>query len=172
MVSTTVPTDRIGELLVREGLITQEQLSRALADARQNNTRVGFSLIKLGFIAEEDLTRMLARQYRVPAIDLNRVQLDQKIIRLVPTDLAVKHLVLPLRRVGRTLTVAMANPAHARSPRFRITDAGRKRFEAMKAKERALLRRSPVPATASEMAAAADVLRRVREHFESLAPSR
>ena len=115
MVSTTVPTDRIGELLVREGLITQEQLNKALADARQNNTRVGFSLIKLGCIAEEDLTRMLARQYRVPAIDLNRVQLDQKIIRLVPTDLAIKHLVLPLRRVGRTLTVAMANPADSRA---------------------------------------------------------
>ncbi|MFS8638998.1 MAG: ATPase, T2SS/T4P/T4SS family, partial [Gemmatimonadota bacterium] len=115
MVSTTVPTDRIGELLVREGLITQEQLRRALADARQNNTRIGFSLIKLGYIAEEDLTRMLARQYRVPAVDLNRVQLDQKIIRLIPSDLAIKHLVLPLRRVGRTLTVAMANPADTRA---------------------------------------------------------
>jgi len=115
MVSTTVPSDRIGELLVREGLITQEQLRRALADARQNNTRIGFSLIKLGYIAEEDLTRMLARQYRVPAVDLNRVQLDQKIIRLIPSDLAIKHLVLPLRRVGRTLTVAMANPADTRA---------------------------------------------------------
>ena len=115
MASTTVPTDRIGELLVREGLITPEQLRRALADARQNNTRIGFSLIKLGYIAEEDLTRMLARQYRVPAVDLNRVQLDQKIIRLIPADLAIKHLVLPLRRVGRTLTVAMANPADTRA---------------------------------------------------------
>ncbi|HEX7120529.1 MAG TPA: type IV-A pilus assembly ATPase PilB [Longimicrobiales bacterium] len=115
MATTTVPTDRIGELLLREGLITQEQLGKALADARANGTRVGFSLIKLGFIAEEDLTRMLARQYRVPAVDLNRVKLDPKIIRLVPTDLALKHLVLPLRRIGRTLTVAMANPADTRA---------------------------------------------------------
>lgn len=72
----------------------------------------------------------------------------------------------------RGLVVAMANPAHARSPRFRVTDSGRKRFEAMKAKERALLDRSPVPATAPEMQAAADVLRRVREHFEALDASR
>ncbi len=103
-------TDRIGDLLVREGLITAEQLGAALQDARTNNTRIGYSLIKLGFIAEADLTRMLARQYRVPAVDLERVNVDPKIIRLVPSDLAHKHLVLPLRRVGRTLTLAMANP--------------------------------------------------------------
>jgi len=74
--------------------------------------------------------------------------------------------------VGLGLVVAVENPAHARSPRFRVTDSGRKRFEAMKAKERALLDRSPVPATAPEMQAAADVLRRVREHFEALDASR
>jgi len=111
----TAPSDRIGEILVREGLITQEQLGAALADARNNNTRVGYSLIKLGFIAEEELTRILARQYRVPAIDLNRVAIDPKIVKLVPTELALKYLVLPLRRVGRTLTVAMANPADSRA---------------------------------------------------------
>jgi len=115
MVSMTAPSDRIGEILVREGLITQEQLGAALADARNNNTRVGYSLIKLGFIAEEELTRILARQYRVPAIDLNRVAIDPKIVKLVPTELALKYLVLPLRRVGRTLTVAMANPADSRA---------------------------------------------------------
>ncbi|MGQ0563226.1 MAG: GspE/PulE family protein, partial [Gemmatimonadota bacterium] len=108
--TATAATDRIGDLLVREGFITAEQLSAALADARKENTRIGYSLIKLGFIAEADLTRMLARQYRVPAVDLERVNVDPKIIKLVPADLAHKHLVLPLRRVGRTLTLAMANP--------------------------------------------------------------
>jgi type IV pilus assembly protein PilB len=111
MATTTTPTDRIGDLLVREGLVTTEQLRRALDDARSNNSRIGYSLIKLGFVAEEDLTRMLARQYRVPAVDINRVDIDPKILKLVPGELAQKHLVLPLRRVGRTLTVAMANPA-------------------------------------------------------------
>ncbi|MEJ2217304.1 MAG: type IV-A pilus assembly ATPase PilB [Gemmatimonadota bacterium] len=111
MATTTTPTDRIGDLLVREGLVTQEQLRRALDDARSSNTRIGYALIKLGFVAEEDLTRMLARQYRVPAVDINRVDIDPKIVRLVPANLAQRYLVLPLRRVGRTLTVAMANPA-------------------------------------------------------------
>ncbi|HEY8483360.1 MAG TPA: type IV-A pilus assembly ATPase PilB [Longimicrobiales bacterium] len=111
MATTTVPTaERIGDLLVREGLITRDQLLRALEDARNNGTRIGYSLVKLGFISEEELTRTLARQYRVPAVDLNRVTIDPKIVRLVPGELARRHLVLPLRRVGRTLTVAMANP--------------------------------------------------------------
>ncbi|MBI4522130.1 MAG: Flp pilus assembly complex ATPase component TadA, partial [Gemmatimonadetes bacterium] len=108
--ATTVGQDRLGDLFVREGLITEEQLEKALQDAKASNTRIGFSLVKLGFIAEDELTRMLARQYRVPAVDLDKVNLDEKILKLVPTDVAMKHLVLPLRRVGRTLTVAMANP--------------------------------------------------------------
>lgn len=107
---TKAGTDRIGDLLLREGLIDHAQLRKALTDAQQHGTRVGFSLVKLGFIAEDDLTRMLARQYRMPAVDLARVEVDPAILKTVPEELALKHLVLPLRRVGRTLTVAMANP--------------------------------------------------------------
>jgi type IV pilus assembly protein PilB len=102
--------DRIGDILLREGLIKPEQLQAAAADAKNGNTRIGYSLIKLGFIAETELTRTLARQYRVPAVDLEKVNIDAKIIKLVAPELAHKHLVLPLRRVGRTLTIAMANP--------------------------------------------------------------
>jgi len=111
--ASTATVDRLGELLVRNGLITQEQLARALADARANGTRVGYSLIKLGFISEEELVRVLARQYRVPAVDLSNIVIDPRIIRLVPAEIALKHTILPLRRVGRTLTVAMANPTDA-----------------------------------------------------------
>jgi type IV pilus assembly protein PilB len=111
MATQTSSTDRLGTILLREGLITQDQLDGALQDSKSNGTRLGYSLIKLGFIQEEDLTRMLSRQYRVPAVDINKVNVDPKILKLVPDDIAHKHLVLPLRRVGRTLTVAMANPA-------------------------------------------------------------
>jgi len=116
MATTATPaatSDRIGDLLVREGLIAPEQLTAALQDARQNNTRIGYSLVKLGFIQEAELTRALAKQYRVPAVDLDRVVIDPKIIKLIPAEQALKHLVLPLRRVGRMLTVAMANPTDA-----------------------------------------------------------
>jgi type IV pilus assembly protein PilB len=111
MATQTTTSDRLGNILLREGLISQDQLDGALRDARASGTRLGYALIKLGFIKEEELTRMLSRQYRVPAVDINKVTVDARILKLVPGDIAHKHLVLPLRRVGRTLTVAMANPA-------------------------------------------------------------
>ena len=108
--AVSAPADRIGDQLVHEQLISREQLQKALDDARANGSRIGFSLVKLGFLNESDLVRALARQHRVPAVDLERVRLDPKILKLIPSEFAVKHQVLPLRRVGRTLTVAMSNP--------------------------------------------------------------
>jgi len=103
-------SDRIGELLVREGLITRDQLDLALQDQRESGTRLGYSLVALGFVKETDLTRTLARQYRMPAVDLSNFEVDPRIARLIPSEMASKHLVLPLKRDGRTLTVAMADP--------------------------------------------------------------
>ena len=104
--------ERIGELLIREGLITREQLDRALQEHKQNGARVGYNLVRLGFVNEVELTRMLARQYRMPAVDLSSFEVDGRIARLIPPELATKHLVLPLKREGRTLTVAMADPGN------------------------------------------------------------
>ena len=108
---TNVAEVRLGDLFVREGLIDADQLQEALKDAMESGTRVGFSLVKLGFVAENELTRMLSKQYRLPAVDLEKVTVEEKIYRLIEGDMAYKHLVLPLRKVGRTLTVAMANPS-------------------------------------------------------------
>jgi type IV pilus assembly protein PilB len=102
---------RIGDLLLREGLVTQDQLNKALAEQRHNGTRVGYNLVKLGFVKETDLTRMLARQHKMPAVDLTKFQVDPRIAKLIPGELALKHNVLPLKRDGRTLTVAMSDPA-------------------------------------------------------------
>jgi type IV pilus assembly protein PilB len=102
---------RIGDLLLREGLVTQDQLNAALAEQRHNGTRVGYNLVKLGFVKETDLTRMLARQHKMPAVDLTKFQVDPRIAKLIPAELALKHSVLPLKRDGRTLTVAMSDPA-------------------------------------------------------------
>ena len=109
--ATNVAELRLGDLFVREGLIDAKQLQDALADAKESGTRVGFSLVKLGFVGENELTRMLSKQYRLPAVDLEKVDVDAKIFKLIDGEMAYKHLVLPLRRVGRTLTVAMANPS-------------------------------------------------------------
>jgi type IV pilus assembly protein PilB len=97
-------------MLVREGLITRDQLDHALQEQRETGTRLGYNLVALGYVKETDLTRMLARQYRMPAVDLSSFEVDPRIARLIPNELATKHLVLPLKRDGRTLTVAMADP--------------------------------------------------------------
>ena len=104
-------SDLIGDLLVREGLISQEQLKAALAEQRGNGYRLGYNIVAMGLVSETDLTRVLARKYRVKAVDLSRIdKIDDRMIKTVKPEIAVRHLVLPLRRVGRTLTVAMANP--------------------------------------------------------------
>ncbi|HEX6808298.1 MAG TPA: ATPase, T2SS/T4P/T4SS family [Gemmatimonadaceae bacterium] len=103
--------ERIGELLIREGLITRDALDKALQEQKNTGMRVGYNLVKLGFIDEVDLTRMLARQYRMPAVDLSNFEVDARIAKLIPSELAQRHLVLPLKREGRTLTVAMADPS-------------------------------------------------------------
>ncbi len=103
---------RLGDLLLKEGLISREQLDKALLEGKQNGTRLGYALVKLGYVQETDITKMLARQFRMPAVDLSRFEVDPRIAKLIPADLATKHLVLPLKRDGRTLTVAMADPTN------------------------------------------------------------
>jgi type IV pilus assembly protein PilB len=105
-------SERIGDLLVKEGIISRQQLQQALDEQKNSGTRVGYNLVKLGFIQENELTRTLARQFKMPAVDLSKFEVDPKIIKLVPADVAVKNLVLPLKRDGRTLTVAMADPGN------------------------------------------------------------
>src|SRR5688572_17626524 len=112
MAAPVASPERLGDLLVREKLISREQLDKALQEQKQSGTRVGYSLVKLGFVQETDITKMLARQFRMPAVDLSRFEVDPRIAKLVPADLALKHLVLPLKRDGRTLTVAMADPTN------------------------------------------------------------
>src|SRR5215207_1729675 len=110
MATAAAGGDRLGEILLREGLVTREQLAQALAEQKNTKHRLGYVLVKLGLVQELEITKLLARQYRMPAVDLSRFEVDPKIIKLVPADLATKSVVLPLKREGRTLTVAMADP--------------------------------------------------------------
>ncbi|MEO7821978.1 MAG: ATPase, T2SS/T4P/T4SS family [Gemmatimonadaceae bacterium] len=112
MTAPAANSPRIGDLLLREGLVTQDQINKALQEQKNHGTRVGYNLVKLGFVKETDLTRMLARQHRMPAVDLTKFQVDPRIAKLIPGDLALKYSVLPLKRDGRTLTIALSDPSH------------------------------------------------------------
>jgi type IV pilus assembly protein PilB len=112
MATAATGTERLGDLLVRDGLITREQLQQALSEQKGTGNRLGYTLVKLGFVEETEITKMLARQYRMPAVDLSRFEVDERIVKLVPADVAIRHTVLPLKREGRTLTVAMSDPTN------------------------------------------------------------
>jgi len=100
----------IGELLLEEGLITRDQLNEALGLQQRQGGKTFELLISLGHLSKDDLHEFLSRQPGVATIDLSRVTIDRKIVELVPKKIALESLVLPIDRLGKLLTVAMACP--------------------------------------------------------------
>jgi type IV pilus assembly protein PilB len=103
---------RLGELLVRENLITPRQLLEAQESSKQAGGRLGYSLIKLGYLAENDLTNFLSKQYGVPSINLAEFEIDEDVINLIPKEVAQKHRCIPINRAGASLIVAMSDPSN------------------------------------------------------------
>jgi len=103
---------KLGELLIRESLLTPAQLQQALDYQREHGGRLGSSLVKLAFLSADEITAILSRQYGIPSINLEYFEADPGVIRLIPMETALKYQVLPLSRVGSSLTLAMADPAN------------------------------------------------------------
>ena len=103
---------KLGEILVRENLLSPQQLREALDYQREHGGRLGFNLVKLGFISDDMITAVLSRQYGVPSVNLELFDIDESVIRLIPSEVAKKYSVLPLSRVGATLTLAMVDPTN------------------------------------------------------------
>jgi len=103
---------KLGEILVRENLITSQQLRETLEYQRTNGGRLGSNLVKLGFISDDVVTAVLSRQYGVPSINLDLFQIETDVIKLISEDVAQKYTVLPISKVGATLTMAMADPTN------------------------------------------------------------
>jgi type IV pilus assembly protein PilB len=103
---------KLGEILVRENLINPQQLREALEYQRTSGGRLGSNLVKLGFISDDVITTVLSRQYGVPSINLELFQIEQDTINLISQEVALKHSVLPISKVGATLTMAMADPTN------------------------------------------------------------
>ena len=104
--------NRLGELLVRNKLIDEKQLAKALEEQKVSGGRLGASLTKLGFLKEEDLAAFLSRQYGVPSINLNEFEIDENVIKLIPAEVVQKYQLIPVNRAGSTLIVAMADPSN------------------------------------------------------------
>ena len=103
---------KLGEILVRENLISPQHLREALDYQREHGGRLGFNLVKLGLISDDMITAVLSRQYGIPSVNLDLFSIDPSVLSLIPQEVAQKHSVLPLSRVGATLTLAMVDPTN------------------------------------------------------------
>jgi type IV pilus assembly protein PilB len=104
--------ERIGELLVKQNLLTAEQLRDARKEAKSSGARLGSQITQLGFMDETELTDFVAKQYGVPSINLEEFEIDRAVIELVPEEVATKHGVIPVNRAGSTLILATADPSN------------------------------------------------------------
>jgi len=103
---------KLGELLLKENMVTPQQLQEALNHQKMNGGKLGKAFISLGYVRDEEITSLLSRQYGVPSINLDHFEVDPAIIKIIPAETARKYQVLPLSRSGATLTIAMADPTN------------------------------------------------------------
>src|SRR5689334_12068797 len=103
---------KLGELLLKENMVTPQQLQEALAHQKMNGGKLGKAFVALGYVRDEEITSLLSRQYGVPSINLDHFEVDPAIIKIIPAETARKYQILPLSRSGATLTIAMADPTN------------------------------------------------------------
>ncbi len=103
---------KLGEMLIKAGLLTPQKLQEALEYQKANGGKLGLNLVKLGHVKEEDITRVLSQQYGVPAVSLSKIEIDDAVVKLIPSEVAQKYLIMPVSRTGATLTIAMVDPTN------------------------------------------------------------
>src|SRR5512141_840343 len=103
---------KLGELLLKENMVSPQQLQEALNHQKTNGGKLGKAFVELGYVKDEEITSLLSRQYGVPSINLEHFEVDPAIIKIIPAETAKKYQVLPLSRSGATLTIAMADPTN------------------------------------------------------------
>ena len=104
--------ERLGKVLTAARVISEEQLQKALLVQKKEGGYLGSILVKMSFIEEDKLLKFLSQHYGIPAIDLSKVQIDPAVTKLVPVEVVHKHHVIPVKRSGATLSLAMADPTN------------------------------------------------------------
>ena len=103
---------RLGSMLVSSGLITDDQLKKALGTQKSEGGRLGSILVKLGFVQEDKLMTFLSKQYGVPYVDLSKFEINPAVIKHIPAEVAQKYRIMPINRAGATITIAMVDPSN------------------------------------------------------------
>ena len=99
-----------GDFLVRSGVITADQLKKALQGQKRPGERLEQTLIRLKYADEIRVFHFLAEYSDLPFVDLDTYMIDEKVVNLIPEELARRHRLIPLFKIGTTLTVAMSDP--------------------------------------------------------------
>ncbi|HEX9730393.1 MAG TPA: type IV-A pilus assembly ATPase PilB [Thermoanaerobaculia bacterium] len=105
-------SDRLGDLLVKAGKITPQQLKEALAKQSDEGGRLGSNLVKMGVLSEPELVEFLSKHFKVSAINLSQVLIDDAIVKLIPADVARKYTIMPVSKTGAKVTIAMLDPTN------------------------------------------------------------
>ncbi|HSB33509.1 MAG TPA: type II secretion system protein GspE, partial [Nitrospirota bacterium] len=103
---------RLGSMLVSSGLITDDQLKKALSVQKTEGGRLGSILVKMGFVQEDKLMTFLSKQYGVPYVDLSKFEINPAVIKHIPAEVAQKYRIMPINRAGATITIAMVDPSN------------------------------------------------------------
>jgi type IV pilus assembly protein PilB len=103
---------KLGELLLKAQLVSQQQLSKALDEQKSTGGKLGEILQRLGYVTEDDIIECLSHQFGVPSINLRHFEIDETVAKIIPVDLCRKYNVIPVNKTGATLTVAMADPTN------------------------------------------------------------
>jgi len=101
---------QLGELLMERGIITQEQLDRALVVKQEKSGLIGEIIVELGFAKEEDIAQTLTAQYGFPYLPLNNYDINEEIVNIVPARVSRQYMLIPIDKIGNNLTLAMSNP--------------------------------------------------------------
>ncbi len=104
--------NRLGDLLIRNNLLTVEQLEKAVSEQKMNKERLPATLIRLKYISQDDLAAFQSRQYGAPLIDLAEFEVDLNVVKLIGADVVQKYHLIPISRAGATLIVAMSDPSN------------------------------------------------------------
>ncbi|MFQ5580409.1 MAG: type IV-A pilus assembly ATPase PilB [Nitrospiria bacterium] len=103
--------EKLGRVVLNANLVTEDQLQKALLTQKRDGGRLGAILIRLGFVDESHLLQCLSQQHGVTPVDLNKIKIDPAVTKLVPAEIAKKHLVIPVKRLGSSLSLAMVDPS-------------------------------------------------------------
>lgn len=102
----------LAKLLVREGIVSTEQIRESIESGKESGFGLGESLAALGYVTERQLVEFLSREYGVPSMDIDACETDESVIRLIPRDTALEKFLVPISVEGPDLTIAISDPSN------------------------------------------------------------